>query len=181
MLNKFTERKRLFMKALGTEVLVTPRLILRKINKEDAESLFTVGILGKNLQDAINIVDSMLQSNDDPMSFHWALEYQGKAIGRIKGWEVDTHNNFVQLGYDIGIPYRGKGLMTEAVRAVSVYLLKKCEFNRVYCMVRESNPASNRVCEKAGMKHEGFLRNHWIQSDGTYTNVHCWGLLSSDI
>ncbi len=36
------------MKALGTEVLVTPRLILRKIKKEDAEDLFTVGILGKN-------------------------------------------------------------------------------------------------------------------------------------
>ena len=76
---------------------------------------------------------------------------------------------------------KGKGLMTEAVKAVSIYLLKECEFNRVYCMVRESNLASNRVCEKAGMKHEGFLRNHWIQGDGSYTNVHYWGLLSSDI
>ena len=169
------------MKAIGTKTLVTPRLILRKINKEDAESLFSVGSLGESLQDAVQIVSNMVQYNDDPMSFHWVLEYEGKAVGRIKGWEIDPHNNFVQLGYDIGVHYRGKGLMTEAVKEVSTYLLKECEFNRVYCMVRESNPASNRVCEKAGMTHEGFLRNHWIQSDGSYTNVHYWGILSSDI
>lgn len=169
------------MKAIGTKTLVTPRLILRKIRKEDAENLFSAGSLGESLQDALQIVANMIQHNDDPMSFHWVLEYEGMAIGRIKGWEVDPHNNFVQLGYDIGIPYRGKGLMTEAVKAVSTYLLKECEFNRVYCMVRESNLASNRVCEKAGMKHEGFLRNHWIQGDGSYTNVHYWGILSSDI
>ena len=169
------------MKAIGTKTLVTPRLILRKISKEDAESLFSVGSLGESLQDAIQSVANMVQYNDDPMSFHWVLEYEGMAIGRIKGWEVDPHNSFVQLGYDIGVPYRRKGLMTEAVKAVCTYLLRECEFNRVYCMIRESNPASNRVCEKAGMRHEGFLRNHWVQGDGSYTNVHYWGMLSSDI
>ena len=169
------------MKAIGTKTLVTPRLILRKIHKEDAESLFSVGSLGESLQEAMEIVANMIQYNDDPMSFHWVLEYEGMAIGRIKGWEVDPHNNLVQLGYDIGVPYRRKGLMTEAVKAVSAYLLTECEFNRVYCMVRESNPASIRVCEKAGMEHEGILRNHWIQNDGTYINVHCFGLLASDL
>lgn len=169
------------MKTIGTQVLVTPRLVLRKIKKEDAKDFFSVGILGESLQEASTLVDRIMQHNDDPTSFHWALEYQGKPIGRIRGWDVDPHNNFVQLGYEIGVPYRGKGLMTEAVKAVSTFFLKECEFNRVYCMVRESNSASNRVCEKAGMKHEGILRNHWLQSDGTYTNVHCWGLLSSEI
>jgi len=169
------------MKAIGTTTLVTPRLILRKISMEDAESLFSVGSLGNSLQDATQSVANMVQYNDDPLSFHWVLGYEGKAIGRIKGWEVDPHNNFVQLGYDIGVPYRRNGLMTEAVKAVCTYLLRECEFNRVYCMVKESNPASNRVCEKAGMKHEGFLRNHWIQEDGSYTNVHYWGMNASDI
>ena len=169
------------MKAIGTTTLVTPRLILRKISMEDAESLFSVGSLGNSLQDATQSVANMVQYNDDPLSFHWVLEYEGKAIGRLKGWEVDPHNNFVQLGYAIGVPYRRNGLMTEAVKAVCTYLLRECEFNRVYCMVKESNPASNRVCEKAGMKHEGFLRNHWIQEDGSYTNVHYWGMNASDI
>lgn len=169
------------MNAIGTKILITPRLILRKIRKADAESLFSVGSLGKSLQDAIQSVSNMVKYNDDAMSFHWVLEYEGRAIGRIKGWAVDSRNNNVQLGYDIGVAFRGKGLMTEAVKAVCTYLLRECEFNRVYCMVRESNRESNRVCEKAGMKHEGFMRNHWIQDDGTYINVHYWGMLSSDM
>ena len=99
------------MKAIGTKTLVTPRLILRKIRKEDAASLFSVGSLGDSLQEAMEIVANMIQYNDDPMSFHWVLEYEGMAIGR--------------------------------------------------------------------MEHEGILKNHWIQSDGTYINVHCFGLLAS--
>ncbi len=92
----------------------------------------------------------MLCDGGGPMTFHWALEYRGKAVGRIKGWEMDPRNGFVQPGYDIGPAYRGKELMTEAVRAVCEYLLRERGCHRVYCMVRESNPASMRVCEKGG-------------------------------
>lgn len=169
------------MKSIGTNALGTPRMTLRKLKRKDAEDLFAAGCLGESLQDAAKTVENMMQWNDDPMTFHWVLEFQGKAVGRIKGWEIDPRNNFIQLGYDIGTAYRGKGLMTEAVKAVSIYLLKKCEFNRVYCMVRESNPASIRVCEKAGMVREGILRNHWIQADGTYVNVHCFGILAQEV
>ena len=169
------------MKQPGTQELSTQRLLLRKIKKEDAASLYSVGSLGSSLEEAVEIVENMMKYNDDLYSFHWVLEYQGKAVGRIKGWEIHPQHNYVQLGYDIGAPYRGLGLMTEAVQAVCRYLLKECEFNRVYCMVRESNPASMRVCEKAGLKHEGFLRKHWQEPDGSYVNVHYYGMLSSDL
>lgn len=169
------------MKPLGTQELVTGRLLLRKIKKEDAESLYAAGCLGETLQEAVELVENMMKYNDDPFTFHWALEYQGKAVGRIKGWEIHPQHNYIQLGYDIGATYRCMGLMTEAVQAVCAYLLKECDFNRVYCMVRESNLASMRVCEKAGMQHEGFLRNHWQEPDGTYINVHYYGMLLSDL
>lgn len=169
------------MKQLGTHELHTARLLLRKLRKEDAECLYFIGSLGNSLEEAVQLVENMIQYNDDPFTFHWTLDYQGKAIGRIKAWEIHPQHNYAQLGYDVGEPFRGQGLMTEAVRAVSEYLLKECEFNRVYCMVRESNPASMRVCEKAGMKHEGFLRNHWQEPDGNYVNVHYYGMLRSDL
>ena len=169
------------MKPLGTQELHTPRLLLRKIKKEDAESLYSIGSLGSSPEDAARLVENMMQYNDDPFTFHWTLDYQGQAVGRIKAWELHPQHHYAQLGYDIGEPFRGIGLMTEAVKAVAEYLLKECEFNRVYCMVRESNPASMHVCEKAGMKHEGFLRKHWQEPDGSYTNVHYYGMLTSDL
>ena len=169
------------MKQSGTQELATERLLLRKLRKEDAESLFAIGCLGSSLEDAVEIVANMMKHNDDPFTFHWVLDYQGKAIGRIKVWEMHPQHHYAQLEYDIGKPFRNKVLMTEAVKAVNAYLLKTCEFNRVYCMVRESNPASMRVCEKAGMKHEGFLRNHWQEPNGNYVNVHYYGMLPADL
>lgn len=169
------------MNPIGTKELKTSRLILRKIQKDDAECLYASGSLGETLEDAEKVVENIIRYNDDPMTFSWVLEYQGKAVGRVKGWEINPHDNYIQLGYDIGEPFRGKGLMTEAVKAVCEYLLTECDFNRVYCMVRESNPASVRVCEKALMKEEGILRKHWIEPDGSYVDVHCFGILRSDL
>lgn len=169
------------MEALGTKELQTSRLILRQLQIKDAADLFIAGSLGENIEDATQLVQNMMRYNDDPRSFSWVLEYQGKAIGRIKAWEINPQNNYVQLGYDIGEAYRNKGLMTEAVRAVSIYLLKECECNRVYCMIRENNPASLRVCEKAGFLHEGTMRKHWVEPDKSYTNVYVYGLLLSDL
>ena len=128
-----------------------------------------------------DIIDKIKQSNNIILLCH--KNPDGDAIGSSLAMCLALNGMGKNVDVVIGLHYgdEGKGLMTEAVKAVSEYLLKECEFNRVYCMVRESNHASNRVCEKAGMKHEGFLRNHWIQNDGSYTNVHYWGLLSSDI
>ena len=39
--------EKFFMKSIVTKALNTPRLILRKITKEDAENLFSAGSLGK--------------------------------------------------------------------------------------------------------------------------------------
>lgn len=168
------------MNAIGTKELHTERLVLRKLCTTDALELFSVGALGETQAEAEAAVANMICYNDDPLNFHWVIEYQGKAIGRVKAWEVSTRDSYAQLGYDIGPCYRCMGLMTEAIVAVIRYLLLDAEFNRVYAMVRENNVASIRVCEKAGMIHEGTMRRHFAQEDGTYVDVRVYGILSSE-
>lgn len=169
------------MKEIGTNILHTPRLTLRKLCSSDALDLYTAGSLGETLAEAEDIVNNMLCYNDDPMNFHWALEYEGRAIGRVKAWEVNQRDSYAQLGYDIGSQYRSLGLMTEAVRAVVRYLLIDAGFNRVYAMIRENNIASIRVCEKAGFVHEGTMRKHFAENDGSFVNVLVYGILASDL
>ena len=169
------------MREIGTSTIYTQRLCLRNPKISDAAELFSADILGDTLEEAENAVSNMIRYNDDPLNFHWVLEYQGNAIGRIKAWEVNTRDNYAQLGYDIGKKYRCKGLMTEAVRAVIRYLLTEVSFNRVYCMVRESNKPSIRICEKANMIYEGTMRKHFIETDGTYSDVLVFGILSSEL
>lgn len=168
------------MEAIGTIEIHTPRLKLRKICTSDAADLYSAGALGESLQEAEEIISNMMQYNDDPYSFHWVLEYEGNAIGRVKAWEVNCRDNYAQLGYDIGPDYRSMGLMTEAVRAVTMFLLSDAQFNRVYCMVRETNIPSIRVCEKAGMVYEGTMRKHFAQEDGTYVDVLIYGRIRDD-
>lgn len=169
------------MNPIGTRALRTPRLVLRKICASDAAGLHSAGVLGQTLPEAEESVAKMLQYADDGMSFHWILEYQGRAVGRIKAWEVNPRDDYAQLGYDIGESCRSQGLMTEAVRAVCAFLLTDGGFNRVYCMVRETNLPSIRVCEKAGMTFEGVMRRHFKQPDGTYVDVRVYGILASEL
>ena len=169
------------MKPIGTRTLHTNRLILRKICLTDAVDLFEAGILAESLEEASSIVENMMKYNDDGYNFHWALEYEGRAVGRIKAWEVNCVNDYVQLGYDISPNCRCLGIMTEAVQAVSSYLLQNAEFHRVYCMVRTNNIASIRVCEKAGLVREGIMRQHFSNPDGSYDDVLVFGLLKSDL
>ena len=169
------------MKPIGTRPLHTARLTLREIRPTDAAELFADGVLGDSMEEAASIVGNMITYNADPYNFHWTLEYEGRAAGRIKAWEVNCVDNYVQLGYDIGESCRNLGLMTEAVRAVSAFLLRDAGFNRVYCIVRTGNIASLRVCEKAGMIREGVMRQHYANPDGSYEDAVVLGLLRSDL
>jgi RimJ/RimL family protein N-acetyltransferase len=89
--------------------------------------------------------------------FSWviALRDSGEVAGMISirpdGWRVD-------LGYVLARKWWGRGLMTEAVRAVVDYLLSEPEVFRVWAVCDVENAASARVLEKAGMQREGILR-----------------------
>lgn len=169
------------MKGIGTRPIRTQRLYLRSPCAEDAEPLRRIHSLAMPLPDARRTVIAMAEESARPFGFHWVITADGQVVGRIKGWEVNPYNGYVQLGYDIGAEYRCRGYMTEAVRAVIRYLLMAADAHRVYCSVRESNPASCRVCEKNGMRHEGTLRQHYARQDGGYDDVRIYGILREDL
>ena len=104
-----------------------------------------------------------------------------EVIGRVKAWDVNPYNGYLQLGYDVGPEYRNQGYMTEAVSAVIWFLMMEADVNRVFCSVREGNVASRRVCEKCGMRHEGTMRQHYARQDGGYDDVHIYGVLKNDV
>src|SRR2546422_8953742 len=66
-----------------------------------------------------------------------------------------------EIGYVLARRYWGRGLMTEAARAVVEWTLAEREIYRVWAVVDLENPASQRVLEKVGMTREGVLRR-WV-------------------
>jgi RimJ/RimL family protein N-acetyltransferase len=59
------------------------------------------------------------------------------------------------IGLWLGVAHWGKGLATEAVRAMVDTVFEDTEARSVTAGVRVVNPASRRVLEKCGFRHEG--------------------------
>ena len=110
----------------------------------------------------------------------FAIVIDGVAAGGI-GFipRGDVHRHTVGLGYWLGEEYWGRGLMTEAVCAITGYAFQNAEVHRLYACVYAWNPASARVLEKAGYTLEGRMRQH-ATKDGEKVDELIYGLLRED-
>jgi ribosomal-protein-alanine N-acetyltransferase len=90
---------------------------------------------------------------------NFAIVVDGKAVGGI-GFipREDVYRKSAEIGFWLGEEYWGRGIMTEALRAVTEYAFANFDLCRLYAGVFEWNLASMRVLEKAGYKLEARLK-----------------------
>jgi ribosomal-protein-alanine N-acetyltransferase len=69
---------------------------------------------------------------------------------------ASTHH--LRLGYVLGRPWWGQGLMSEAVDAVLQAAMAQPQVWRVDALCDEANTASARLLARVGMQREGLLR-----------------------
>ena len=75
--------------------------------------------------------------------------------------------------------YWGKGLATEAARAVIGWAFQTSGINRVFAYCDPRNVGSWRVMEKIGMRREGVLRSH-LKWNGEYRDALYYGILRDE-
>ncbi|HLG13655.1 MAG TPA: GNAT family N-acetyltransferase [Blastocatellia bacterium] len=94
----------------------------------------------------------------------FAIEVDGEAVGGI-GFTLrdDVFRVSAEIGYWLGEEYWGRGIATEAVRAMTDYVFANYDIHRVWAGVFEWNPGSMRVLEKAGFKFEGRMKKSVIK------------------
>jgi len=152
--------------------LHTERLILRPhtiwdaddlqklINDKDIASTTLTLPYPYSLEDAIDFLGKREESYEETGSPEFAITHKdGYLIGGI-GIKLNKEHENAELGYWIGKPYWGKGYCTEAALAVVKYGFEVMGLNRIYAKHFTRNPASGRVMQKIGMKHEGHLRQN---------------------
>jgi RimJ/RimL family protein N-acetyltransferase len=90
----------------------------------------------------------------------FAIVVDGAAVGGI-GIELgtDVHRRSAEIGYWLGEPFWGRGIATEALRALTDYAFATFDICRLEAGVFDWNPASARVLEKAGYTLEGRARS----------------------
>lgn len=89
----------------------------------------------------------------------FAIEVDGAAVGGI-GFEQldDVYRTGAELGYWLGASLWGRGIMTDAVRAVASHAFDTTDIQRLQAGVFSWNAPSMRVLEKAGFAREGTYR-----------------------
>lgn len=94
----------------------------------------------------------------------FAISVDGEAAGGI-GFVMmpDVERVSAEIGYWLGEPFWGRGIVTDAVVAVTHHAIETHGFTRVFALPFASNQASCRVLEKAGYVLEGRLRRSAIK------------------
>jgi ribosomal-protein-alanine N-acetyltransferase len=95
----------------------------------------------------------------------FAIAANDEAIGSI-GYVLhpDVERVSAEIGYWLAEPFWGRGITTEALRAVTEHAIASHGFTRVYALPFSWNTASCRVLEKAGYVLEARLRRSAIKN-----------------
>jgi RimJ/RimL family protein N-acetyltransferase len=179
----------------STPVLETPRLVLRAPRLEDAKAI--TGLINDRriaentariphpyaLADAHAFLDEVDRNPDEPCFLITLAD--GTVIGGCG--IVPLGGPDPELGYWIGVPYWGRGYVTEAARALIDHAFGTLGCERLAGRARVSNPASRRVLEKCGFQWTGvsLIRIHALKSSapvdcfrldrGLWASLKSWG------
>ena len=145
-------------------ILETKRLILRPWCEEDAEDLYQyasdpeVGLPAgwpphTSVENSREMIRTVLSASD---TFAVCLKKDGKSIGSIGFHRNDLaeKEDEYELGYWIGKPFWGQGLIPEASREMLRYAFETLKMNRIWCGYYDGNEKSRRVQEKLGFIYQ---------------------------
>ena len=141
-------------------ILYTNRLILRPWNEDDAEALYQyardpeVGPPAgwkphTSVENSREIIRDILSA---PETYAVCMRENNKPIGSIGLHRNDlaANDDEYELGYWIGKPFWGQGLIPEASRELLRYAFEDLNMNRIWCGYYDGNEKSRRVQQKLG-------------------------------
>ena len=145
--------------------LQTKRLLLRAWKESDAEALYkyaqnpNVGPIAgwpphTSVENSREIIKAVLSA---PETYAVVLKETGEAVGsvgimtaRSEIKSVQMTDNECEIGYWIGEPYWGQGLIPEAVNELLRYAFEDLGKTTVWCGYYDGNEKTKRVQEKCG-------------------------------
>lgn len=162
------------MKNCGTQRIETDRLILRRYVIEDADAMYKNWASDSEVTKFLTwqphssvdvsrgIIENWLKEYSDEKYYQWAIVLKdngNEPIGDISVVHMKEDISMVHIGYCLGRAWWRRGIMSEALKAVTDFMFDTVEVNRVESRHDPMNPNSGKVMQKCGMKYEGTLRS----------------------
>ena len=148
-------------------MLKTERLLLRRWEDSDAENLYEyakdpdVGPIAgwpphQSVDESRNVIRNVFQGKE---AYAICLKTDEKAIGAIE-LKLNGHTDMTdrddecELGYWLGKPFWGQGIMPEAVKEILRHAFEEIGMTKVWAGYYEGNSKSKRVQEKCGFRYQ---------------------------
>jgi ribosomal-protein-serine acetyltransferase len=133
----------------------------------------------QTVEDTRNFIKDSLQQFAANEGFQAGIWY-GRAIAGVIGYHrIDWLNRQVEIGYWLGKEYQGKGLMTEACRALIDHAFNELRLNRVTIRCAVGNTRSCAIPERLGFTREGVIaQGEWLYDH--YVDLVVYGMLASE-
>lgn len=181
------------MNHVGTVIIETERLILRKIRIEDAEKSYenwtsdtgTTRYITwdkhENIEETRSIFNKWIEGYIRDDYYCWIIisKEDNNPIGYILGVSVDENIKQVTVGYVIGRKFWYKGYGTEALKSIVKCFFEEVKVNRIQACFDIENIQSEKVLKKSGMVYEGTFRKAGFDKRGI-VDISNYGILASD-
>ena len=167
------------------------RLLLRRFSDEDVRDIVEfvshpsvaratpeIEATEKGVQRYIALQKSF-QSFERNRCFDLAIEriVDEKVIGLLT--LIRRENEQAELGYALGVKFRGQGYATEAGLGLIEYAFRELELHRVYATTSSANASSYRVMERLGMRREATLKEASFR-DGVRYDTLIYAVLAQE-
>ena len=154
----------------GAGVLETERLLLRPWEETDAEECYRYArdpLVGPicgwpphtDTAHSRRVIRDILSV---PETYAIVWKETGLPVGSVGlhfHSDLAAKDDEAELGYWLGVPYWGRGIMPEAARRLLRHAFEDLGLARVWCGYFEGNGKSKRVQEKLGFRH------HWTSDN----------------
>ena len=158
---------------IGTPKIETDRLILRRVERSDAQRAFDhwlsdervsdnrVNAAHKIVSETIDRVTKIVNDYASKEFCWWAIERKAdkELIGEIDLYDFDKTTGNCEVSYTIGYDWWNQGYGTEALRAILEFGFRYMNIHKISAAYNTDNPASGKVMGKAGMEQEGCSRS----------------------
>jgi ribosomal-protein-alanine N-acetyltransferase len=172
--------------------IVTERLVIRRYTHDDIPDVLgfvsqpsvarvtseRIPANEEGVREYIDLQNSYQPFEEDKV-FELAIER--KEDGRVMGFVGLIYQGHRQgeIGWVLGVEYRGQGYATEAARALMAYGFSSLGLHRICADTSTDNPASWRVMQRLGMRREGLLRDA-VYEEGKWVDRYVYGILAAE-
>ena len=160
--------------------LAGERTVLRELDLADSDDLFAFRsdpevqrYNSAPMQDpaeASALIDELRAEYAAQQAVYWAVTLRGdsRVLGLmgLAAWE--KYHCRAEIGYDLRRDQWGRGIATDAVRAILTFGFTRLDLHRVEAQTIADNHASVRLLQRLGFQLEGVRREYSWEEDGTF-------------